>query len=174
MAKLADSPYGEAVFVNGELILNSHVDDPTKFRGGVKTSMPGRSLVAFSGDRIRSDGVHEECVLVQFKESERFGDGSKAGEITVHLRRPHADGDSAMVHVMTIQHDRIQLVVPVEGAPMIASPGTILRAPGGETELHMQGADGNLVTYDVRQTPWVALWSSATGKIRNFREDGRY
>ena len=54
-----------------------------------------------------------------------------------------------------------------------ASTGTILRAPGGQTELHMQG-DGNLVTYDVRTSPWTPLWSSMQGKLRDFREDGQY
>jgi hypothetical protein len=160
--KIADSPYGAIHYTNGELENRAHVGDPVAYRGGAKE---GGSLVKFSGDRIRPDNVLEECVLLQFKEDERH-QGSKAGEATLHLRRPHADGDAAMVHDDTFRHDGIQFHVPtnVSSAAPSSSPLTggmvqNLVDSSGRYFLRVQ-EDGNLVLYDRISGADVAYWST--------------
>lgn len=159
MAQVADSPYGSLSYANGEVENRSKVADPPAYRGGTTT---GGGLVKFSGDRIRADGALEECVLLQFKEDERFP-GSKAGEVTLHLRRPNSDGDQAMALVMTLRHDGIAFHVPASVAASSAPP-SFMRSLDGRYEIHIQG-DGNFVVYDTRVSGWKALWSWMTGKL---------
>lgn len=93
----------------------------------------------------------------------------------IHLQTgTTGEDDSTMKKVATVTARGIEFHVPVRGmAGTNPAPPSILRAPGGQTELHMQG-DGNLVTYDVRTNPWTPLWSSMQGKVQDFREDGNY
>lgn len=154
MTQIADSPYGSLRYENGELCNDAKVTDPTAFRVGSKSGGLGK----WSGDRIRADGVREELVLDQFKEDERYP-GSLAGEVTRHLRRPHADGDAAMVPIYTMRHDGITFHVPVN-----LPPPSYMQSVDGRYQIHIQG-DGNFVVYDVKPAGWKALWSWMTGKL---------
>lgn len=159
---LADSPYGTLSYVNGELLNNATVDDPVAYRGGGTA----RSLVKWSGDHIRPDGVHEELVLDQYKRDElkfRAGD-PMCGEVTRHLRGPGQSGADTLIE--TVRVDGIVYEVPI-----ICKQGiTVDRflSQSGEFVTVQQG-DGNLVTYSTRLgavgDPKAAIWSSFGGRI---------
>ena len=161
MTQIADSPYGSLAYVNGELLNTAKVDDPPAYRTGSRTGGLGK----FSGDIIRSDGVREECVLLQFKEDERHP-GSKAGEVTLHLRRPNDDGDSAMVLALTIRHDGLTFHVPANlGSGTSGGDGGRFYHEGGRFVTIYQG-DGHVVTYDMHVPGWQAVWSSWSGLLK--------
>lgn len=143
MSMLADSPYGELRYVNGELLNQATVDDPVAYRGGGR----GRSLVKWSGDHIRPDGVHEELVLDQYKRDERHLASGMVGEVTRHLRAPGQGGADTLIE--TVRFDGVTYHVPI-----IAAGGITGTAIVGGRMIHEGGRylttfqnDGNIVTY---------------------------
>ena len=155
MSRLASSDYGDLDYVNGELLNRATVDDPVAYRGGGR----GRSLVKWSGDHIRPDGVHEELVLDQYKRDEaRFRAGDPmCGEVTRHLRGPGQGGADTLIETVRFEgvtyHVPIIAAAGIEGTAIIG--GRVIH-DGGRFLSVFQG-DGNIVTY--RRDPTT----SATG-----------
>ena len=171
---LADSPYGALDYFNGELRndVKTGIDDPTKYRGGSR----GRSLVAFSGDHLRPDGIRDELVLHQYKRDERFlTQGGMVGETTTHLRRPGTQEAGSLVQ--TVRFDGVTYHVPI-----IAEAGIVGQAGQAQTRatdmwspngLHVtqQQDDGNFCSYELARPfdkgRFRALWSAWGGKVAN-------
>ena len=166
--RIADFSWGwiGTIFDN-EIEIVSTKSDPPKIRLAVQSDIVESNLGSVSFNLRRPDGNHEEYGYVMG----RLTADRQQGALYVALR---ARGEEQSRQVLYLDPGVLISRVPIM-APNIgsASTGTILRAPGGQTELHMQG-DGNLVTYDVRTSPWTPLWSSMQGKLRDFREDGQY
>lgn len=177
--KLAETPYGDLLFRNGELILRATVDDPVAIR--VQKRLPesgGNGIGKFSIDALRADGVQEEIGLFIFKADERYPTKADeaVGEVDIFLRDGKSgsgNDDSRMNRKLTLSHDKLVSYVPIhapnlhggEGVTPVPVPpsGTPdkMRAPGGENELHMQGdRPGALVCY-VTPSPDPKTWSVA-------------
>lgn len=146
MSQLAVSSYGELAYVNGELLNLALVDDPVAYRGGGRT----RSLVKWSGDHIRADGVHEELVLDQYKRDEKRGREQgdwMCGEVTRHLRGPGQGGADTLIE--TVRVDGVTYHVPIIAAGGIEGTAIIggrIVHEGGRYLTIFQG-DGNIVTH---------------------------
>lgn len=141
--------------------------DPCKLRLAVDQDQVESNLGGVSYNIRRRDGNHNEMAY----EMGRLTADKKAGAFYIATKGPNDDQPKERMYIDDNQAIfRVPITAPNLGGNSV---GAILRAPGGQTELHMQG-DGNLVVYDVRALQWVALWSTNSGKIREFREDGRY
>ena len=141
----------------------STIPDPCKVRLAVNADQVESNLGAVSFNQRRSDGRHEEYAYMMG----RMTADKQAGAVYVAVRPSPNQGTR---EVLYIDPSVAAFRVPIEASNY---PPALLRAPGGQTELHMQG-DGNLVTYDVRTNPWTPLWSSMQGNVRDFREDAQY
>jgi hypothetical protein len=187
LARIVDLSEG---FVEGieknEFGVVSTTDDPPKIRQGVDKRVlgthGGRSLGCLSFDVVILDAYgrvasRDEHVLQQGKRTDAAG-----GEWYLGLKRPGMGStDEAMGDAVTASWEegfrsRMPVYAPafytLSGEQFAAPAATpaptrggsvnILVAPGGETELHMQG-DGNLVVYDVRDPDnWKVIWSSGS------------
>ncbi len=149
--------WGYIEYGPNELSIVSTVEDPPGLR---LATLNGGSLGKLSFNRMRPDGVQEEIVLLQGKEDERYRGASppaQAGEVTLHLRRPFADGDGAMVPIATLRYDGVTFHVPTTSGG--AAVPEFLRSADGRFRCHMQG-DGNLVVYD--EETGQAVWASGS------------
>ena len=95
-----------------EISIVSTVEDPPGLRLAARK---GGSLGKVSWNVERSDGRQEEIAQLQGKLDERYRHDPKAlaGEVTWHVRKPYADGDSAMVLIETMRYDGVVFHVPV-------------------------------------------------------------
>ncbi len=150
---LAENEKGRLVFDGNELAIESKIDDPPALR----LAAPGlNSCGKISWNRLRSDGGHEELVILQGKtdERERDGQGRLGAEVTLHQRNPNvANADAAMQRTFAQSWDSKEIggiyggapgVPPDPGNPPPATNPSELR--DGPYLVVKQG-DGNLVVY---------------------------
>lgn len=153
MPKLAETPYGYLAFEGNELIVRSLNDDPPKVRLEAPEGSLSKGLVTW-GTR-RPDGRHEEIVLLQGKQDERYRSDpyNFTGEVDLFCRHfvPGTSDDSQFIRVASLRHDGITFHLPASIE--------LLRSNNGRFRLHMQG-EGNLVIYD--DQVGQAIWASNT------------
>jgi hypothetical protein len=133
MGKLDDSEYGQVEFVNGELMLDAHVNDPVAFRGSKKAGNvgPGSSAIVFFGVDIKRSDNKKECVgFIAGRIDDRYPVGHEgteaAGEWEFFIRKPKAGSvDAAMVRQMRIRWDGIEVWDHAAGAyrPLLGLTG---------------------------------------------------
>lgn len=155
---IVTTSYGYLAFDGNELIVRSLNNDPPK----VRLEAPEGSLHkgCLTGGTRRPDGRYEELGVICFKQDERFRSDpyNFTGELTISLRKydPAVPDDRQFTDILLARHDGIVFHVPIRYSVQ-ALPH--LRSGDGRYETHQQG-DANLVTYDVTQTPWKAVWAS--------------
>jgi len=194
-------PYGrifigpDGLTMDGMELTIAQKDDPAALRLASRGS-GARIKGKISYNHLRDDGRGEELAYDcgGLADDAPLDGSDLRGQLTANIRVRH-DSETETVWVATTAFlGRVwtgmrnslgwlwKFSYPNDDRPRDAvSPPALLRAPGGETETHMQG-DGNLVTYDVRigltldgrPTGWVPLWATASGKLRDFRPDGHY
>lgn len=162
MTKLADSPYGDLHYVNGEVLNQATVNDPVAYRGGGR----GRSLVKWSGDHIRPDGKHEELVLDQYKRDEvRLAQGNAmCGEVTRHLRAPGQSGADTLIE--TVRFDGVVYEVPIiakagiVGAGSSSHPSRFYSDDDRYAFIVQGDGGGKIVQYDMHGTTDESQWTA--------------
>jgi hypothetical protein len=156
MGKLDDSEYGQVEFVNGELMLDAHVNDPVAFRGSKKAGNvgPGSSAIVFFGVDIKRSDNKKECVgFIAGRIDDRYPVGHEgteaAGEWEFFIRKPKSGSvDAAMVRQMRIRWDGIEVWDHAAGAyrPLLGltgppspdqptTPPPVVRPPDGPLTL---------------------------------------
>lgn len=164
MAKLFDLPFGYVgTYDDNEIEIVSTIADPPKVRLAVEDGRVEGNLGFVSFNVKRADGRHEEWCGI----GGRLIHDRTAGAIAIAVRGP---GDDGIREAALFAPNGVVFNVPLLGQALAPIPA-LLRAPGGETELHIQG-DGNLVVYDVRgpdgtrepdSRKWAVVWASHTG-----------
>lgn len=173
-----DLPDGQIKPVGqNEVALDSHVDDPPKFRLGVKRLLEswGRSLGAFSGDLVHQNGSREEMVLVQLKETEDAqGRTTRGGELYVGLKRPGTESkDDAMIDVLVANveqgfHFRLPVYAPnLTGETPLPQSARVSRfwSDDGRYVYNVQGdatpefPHGRIVQYATNGTTDESQWT---------------
>jgi hypothetical protein len=112
-----------------EVTLVSTIDDPTKFRQGLKwVAGMGRSLGCWCWNFVRPDGVEEEMVLIQGKMTEdREGNITKGGEFYLGLKAPNTGStDDAMIDSLVATVERgFEFKLPIS-APNLNGGAVVL------------------------------------------------
>lgn len=111
--------WGYMEFGPNEMSIISTVPDPPGIRLASpmmqdSNGQPSNSLGKISFNRLRSDGVQEEVIIIQGKVAgDRFGEDTLIGELRVDVRGP-GDNDAAMFPLLQGFFDKLVVHVPVE------------------------------------------------------------
>lgn len=153
--------------LQNEVCLRSLVDDPPKLRGGVvrdrNSPTWGRGLMAFSGDIVRPGSlIHDELVLMQFKESENAsGQKDFGGEWYLGLKKPgESSNDSDMFDAVVASYRQgVRFNLPIYAPNLTGGGAATGHLQAGAFQLHVQASDGNFVLYRLVGDTFCPVWA---------------